>query len=179
MSQFRKDVFTGRWVIVAETEAARPCDLSFKKFTRETTFCPFCETHEASTPPEIFAVRPGGSPPNGPGWKVRVVPNSQLRLRIEGDLGRRPEGFHDKMNGIGADEVIVETPRHDRSLHELEVHDVEDVIRTWVARIIDLERDQRIRYVLIFKNHGEEAGAHITPPFHFTADGSACHSACH
>ena len=64
------------------------------------------------------------------------------------------------MNGIGADEVIIETPRHDRSLHELEVKDVEDVIRTWVARVVDLERDNRIRYVLIFKNHGEEAGAH-------------------
>jgi UDPglucose--hexose-1-phosphate uridylyltransferase len=160
MSQFRKDVFTGRWVIVAETEAVRPRDFRFKKFTRETRFCPFCETHEASTPPEIFAVRPGGSRPNGPGWKVRVVPNAQLRLRIEGDLARRPEGFHDMMNGVGADEVIVETPRHDRSLHELEVGEVADVIRTWVARLIDLEGDKRIRYVLIFKNHGEEAGAH-------------------
>lgn len=160
MSQFRKDVFTGRWVIVAEAEAVRPGDFRFKKFTRETTFCPFCETHEASTPPEIFAIRCSGSPANGPGWKVRVVPNSQLRLRIEGNLSRRPEGFHDMMNGFGADEVIVETPRHDRSLHELEANEVEDVIRTWAARIIDLERDKRIRYVLIFKNHGEEAGAH-------------------
>jgi UDPglucose--hexose-1-phosphate uridylyltransferase len=64
------------------------------------------------------------------------------------------------MNGIGADEVIVETPRHDRSLHELETNEVGDVIRTWVSRIVDLEGDKRIRYVLIFKNHGEEAGAH-------------------
>ena len=111
MSQFRKDVFTGRWVIVAETEAVQAGDLRFKKFTRETGFCPFCETHETATPPEIYAIRPGSSLPNGPGWKVRVVPNSQLRLRIEGDLGRRPEGFHDMMNGIGADEVIVETPK--------------------------------------------------------------------
>jgi len=55
MSQFRKDVFTGRWVIVAETEAVRPGDFCFKRFTRETPFCRFCETHEASTQPEIFA----------------------------------------------------------------------------------------------------------------------------
>lgn len=156
----RKDVFTGGWVIVAETDAVRPSDFHFRPFTRNTTFCPFCETNEASTPPEIFAIRPPGSRANGPGWSVRVVPNSQPRLRIEGDLGRRPEGFHDLMNGVGADEVIAETPRHDRSLHELEVHEVADVVRAWVARIIDLERDKRMRYILIYKNHGEEAGAH-------------------
>ena len=159
MSQFRKDVFTGRWVIVAQAEVVRPSDFHFKKFTRETTFCPFCETHEPSTPPEIFAIRQAGSPANGAGWAVRVVPNSQLRLRIEGDLGRRPEGFHDLMNGVGADEIIAETHRHDRSLHELEVNEITDVIRTYVARIVDLERDKRMRYVLIFKNHGKEAGA--------------------
>jgi galactose-1-phosphate uridylyltransferase len=78
MSQFRKDVFTGCWVIVAETAAVRPTDFRFKKFTRETTFCPFCETHEASTPAEIFAIRPGGCLANGPEWKVRVVPTRSL-----------------------------------------------------------------------------------------------------
>jgi len=159
MSQLRKDVFTGRWVIVAEADVVRPSDFHFKRFTRESTFCPFCETHEASTPPEISAIRQAGSPANGPGWAVRVVRNSQLRLRIEGDLRRRPEGFHDLMNGVGADEIIPETPRHDRSLHELDVHEITDVIRTYVARIIDLEQDKRMRTVLIFKNHGEEAGA--------------------
>jgi len=160
MSQLRKDVFTGRWVIVAETDVVRPADFHFKKFTRETTFCPFCESHEASTPPEIFAIRHMGSPANGPGWAVRVVPNSHLRLRIEGDLRRRPEGFHDLMNGVGADEIIAETPRHDRCLHELGVNEITEVIQTYVARILDLEHDKRMRYVLIFKNHGEEAGAH-------------------
>jgi len=160
MSQMRKDVLTGRWVIVDETTTVTPSDFTFARFVRETTFCPFCETNEASTPPEVFAIRNRGSSPNGPGWSVRVVPNSAPRLRIEGDLGRRAQGFHDLMNGIGAHEIIVETPNHDRSLHELEVPELSDVIRANVARIVDLEGDKRIRYVLIFKNHGQEAGAH-------------------
>ena len=88
---------------------------------------------------------------NGPGWSVRVVPNSQPRLRVEGEIGRRGEGFHDLMNGVGAHEIIAETPRHDRSLHELEPDEISDVIRAYVARITDLERDERMRYVLIFK----------------------------
>jgi UDPglucose--hexose-1-phosphate uridylyltransferase len=91
---------------------------------------------------------------------VRVVSNSNPLLRIEGELGRHAQGIHDLMNGVGAHEIIVETPRHDRSLHELEVHEISDVIRAYVARIIDLEGDKRMRYVLIFKNHGEGAGAH-------------------
>jgi UDPglucose--hexose-1-phosphate uridylyltransferase len=160
MSQMRKDVFTGRWVIMAETTAVRPADFHFKKFVRETTFCPFCETNEASTPAEVFAIRKRGSSPNGPGWSVRVVPNFAPRLRIEGALGRRAEGLHDLMNGVGAHEIIAETPRHDRSFHELEAHEISDVIRAYVARIVDLEGDKRMRYVLIFNNHGEVAGAH-------------------
>ncbi len=160
MSQMRKDVFTGRWVIMAETTAVRPTDFHFTKFARETTFCPFCETNEASTPPEVFAIRKPGSSANGPGWSVRAVPNVAPRLRIEGNLGRRAEGFHDVMNGVGAHEIIVETPRHDRSLHELEIPEISDVIRACVARLVDLEGDKRMRYVLIFKNHGEQAGAH-------------------
>jgi UDPglucose--hexose-1-phosphate uridylyltransferase len=160
MSQMRKDVFTGRWVIMAETTTVRPSDFYFKRFVRETTFCPFCETNEASTPPEVFAIRNPASSPNGPGWSVRVVPNSAPRLRIEGKLGPRAEGVHDLMNGVGAHEIIAETPRHDRSLHELEIHEIADVIRAYIARMVDLEGDKRIRYVLIFKNHGEEAGAH-------------------
>ena len=160
MSQMRKDVFTGRWVIMAETDTVSPADFQFKPVTRGDDFCPFCETNESSTPPEVFAIRSVGSLANKPGWQVRVVPNNRPRLRIEGDLGRRGEGFHDLMNGIGAHEIIAETPRHDRSLHELEVAEIADVIRACIARIVDLERDPRIRYVLIFKNHGEEGGAH-------------------
>jgi len=160
MSQMRKDIFTGRWVIVAETDAIQPSALRFKPFARDAAFCPFCETNEASTPPELFAIRRPGSMANGPGWSVRVVPNFRPHLRIEGDLERRGEGFYDLMNGVGAHEIIAETPRHDRSLHELEPNEISDVMRAYAARITDLEGDRRIRYVLIFKNHGEGAGAH-------------------
>ena len=115
MSQIRKDVFTGRWVIMAETTTVQLSDFHFKRFIRDPTFCPFCENNEASTPLEVFAIRNPGSSPNGPGWSVRVVPNSDPRLRIEGKLGQRADGFHDLMNGVGAHEIIAETaPRLQR-----------------------------------------------------------------
>jgi galactose-1-phosphate uridylyltransferase len=62
-------------------------------------------------------------------------------------------------------------PRHDHSLHELEIHDICDVIRAYVARLVDLEGDKRMRYVLIFKNHGEQAGAHTHQSFNLSVDG--------
>jgi len=160
MSQMRKDVFTDRWAIVAETNILQALDLPFKKLTKEGSFCPFCENNEAATPPEVFAIRSPGSFPNRPGWLVRVVPNCNPRLKIEGELRPRADGFYDLMNGVGAHEIIAESPRHDRVLHELEVDEIADVIRAYEARILDLDKDKRMRYVLIFKNHGQEAGAH-------------------
>lgn len=160
MSQMRKDMFTDRWVIVADGHGLQLPDFHFKRFTRGTTSCSFCEGNEAATPREVFANRNLASAPNAPGWSVRVVPNSLPLLRIEGELARRAEGLHDLMNGVGAHEIIVETPRHDHSLHELEIEEISNVIKAYVARIIDLEGDKRVHYVLVFKNHGEGAGAH-------------------
>ena len=141
MTQMRRDIFTDRWVIVEQNERVQPGDLRFEKFTHDTRVCPFCEGNEGATPPEVFAIRNRGSSPNGPGWSVRVVPNSQPRLRIEGELERHAEGLHDLMNGVGAHEIIAETARHDRSLHELEIEEISDVIRAYIARIVDLEGD--------------------------------------
>jgi len=74
MSNMRKDIFTDRWVIVADGDGLQPTDFHFKKFARDTGFCPFCESNESATPEEVFAIRNRTSSPNGPGWSVRVVP---------------------------------------------------------------------------------------------------------
>ena len=57
MSKMRKDIFTDRWVIVADGDGLQPTDFHFKKFARGTGFCPFCERNEAATPEEVFAIR--------------------------------------------------------------------------------------------------------------------------
>lgn len=159
MSELRKEIFSGRWVITEQTQAVVASEFRFKPFVHDSNSCPFCEGNEPCTCHEVFAIRQPGTRANGAGWLVRVVPDAKPKLRVEGDLGRRAVGFHDLMNGVGAHEIIVETPRHDRSLHELEVPDIVNIIRAYAARITDLRRDKRIRYVLIFKNHGEQADA--------------------
>ena len=122
-----------------------------------------------ATPPEILAYRPnpngGPAPPkDSPGWTVRVVPNKFPALGIEGNLNRRAEGMFDRMNGIGAHEVIIETPDHAASLATMKDRRVEDSLWAFRDRILDLKQDKRFKYILIFKNHGEAAGASLEHP---------------
>ena len=163
MPELRKDPIVGRWVIISTDRAKRPTDFARDAVKMKGGFCPFCYGNEAKTPPEIQAYRPnqnGGSPQrDGPGWTVRVVPNKFPALGIEGTLNRQAEGMFDKMNGIGAHEVIVETNDHNATLATLPPKRIEDVLWTYRDRILDLKKDRRFKYILIFKNHGESAGA--------------------
>ena len=162
MPELRKDPITGRWVIIATERARRPSDFVHEpEPKRPGSFCPFCYGNEGKTPPEILAYRTNGTAPNTPGWTVRVVPNKFPALGIEGDLGRQGEGLFDKMNGIGAHEVIIESPEHEKTLEQLPEKRIEDVLWAFRDRILDLKKDRRFRYILIFKNQGEAAGASL------------------
>jgi UDPglucose--hexose-1-phosphate uridylyltransferase len=161
MPELRKDPIHGRWVIISTERSRRPSDFATEERRSIGGFCPLCEGNEDRTPPEIIAFRDNGTPPNSPGWTLRVVPNKFPALRIEGELDREGEGIYDKMNGIGAHEVVIETPRHEETLATLPLKDATNVLLAYRERIIDLRRDQRLRYVLVFKNHGVSAGASL------------------
>src|SRR5439155_21863359 len=121
--------------------------------------CPFCPGHEEMTPREVLAYREDGSPANAPGWSLRVVPNKFPALQVEGQFDRTGEGMFDRMNGIGAHEVIIETPHHDRSFAQMSEPEIERVLWAYRERMLDLKRDFRLRYILVFKNQGAAAGA--------------------
>lgn len=169
MPELRKDPITGRWVIISTDRAKRPTDFVREPVKQKGGFCPFCPGNESKTPPEVLGYRSstiGGpeAPRDTPGWRVRVVPNKFPALGIEGNLDRAPEGMFDKMNGIGAHEVVIETPEHEKTLATLPIKRVEDVIWAFRDRMIDLKKDKRFKYILIFKNHGEPAGASLEHP---------------
>jgi len=161
MPELRKDPIHGSWVIISTERSRRPSDFAPEERRSIGGFCPLCEGNEDRTPPEVFAIRDNGTLPNSPGWSLRVVPNKFPALRIEGELNRVGEGIYDKMNGIGAHEVVIETPRHYETLATLPLKAVENVLRAYRERIIDLRRDERLRYVIVFKNYGVSAGASL------------------
>jgi UDPglucose--hexose-1-phosphate uridylyltransferase len=161
MPELRKEPVSGRWVIIASERSARPTDFKSTPQPIKSNFCPFCEGNEAKTPPEIMAYREKGTKANTRGWRVRVVPNKFPALQIEGKQNKRGEGIYDMMNGIGAHEVIIESPKHVLSLTALDNGSVEEVLWCYRDRLIDLKKDKRFVYGLLFKNVGVSAGASL------------------
>jgi UDPglucose--hexose-1-phosphate uridylyltransferase len=160
MPELRRDPVTGRWVIIAADRQKRPSDFRFDRpaiLGREQ--CPFCPGRESLTPPEILSYRQNGGGPNSPGWDIRVVPNKFPALQVEGNLDRVGDGMFDRMGGVGAHEVIIETPDHGRTLAWMSEPEIERVLWAYRERMLDLKRDIRMQYILVFKNHGAAAGA--------------------
>jgi len=162
--ELRKDPVLGRWVIISTDRARRPREIKDGAPASGAKGCPFCAGRERLTPPETLAFRPPGGRANGPGWEVRVVPNKFPALRVEGELEKQGCGIYDRMNGIGAHEVIIETPEHSRRIEEQSRDSVAKVFEACKLRIADLSRDMRFKYILVFRNEGVDAGSSLSHP---------------
>jgi UDPglucose--hexose-1-phosphate uridylyltransferase len=159
MPELRKDPVMGRWVIIATKRAKRPDQFSPPHESPQEGECPFCLGNEKQTPPEISAIREAASNNNNSSeWQIRVIPSIKPMLKIEGELGRRGQGIYDMMNGIGAHEVVIETPQHINNITDLPLDQIDKVLQVYVQRIKDLGKDKRFKYVLVFKNQGWAAG---------------------
>jgi UDPglucose--hexose-1-phosphate uridylyltransferase len=161
MPELRKDPVLGRWIIIATERGKRPTDFIISEPSSKGGFCPLCPGNEKTTPNEVLSYGPEGRRPNTPGWDLRVVPNKYPALVIEGDLKKEGEGLYDKMNGIGAHEVLVETPNHNEFFTSLPPARMVKIFMAFRDRLLDLKKDKRFKYVMIFKNHGRAAGASL------------------
>ena len=161
-TEIRRDPVTGRTVVIDRGASKRRHDFDLEpvRLDDAAAACPLCEGREGDAGPEILAWREGG-PANVPGWSVRVVPNRNPKLRIEGGMELRNQGFFESRDGLGAHEVIVETPLHDQPLHALDADRLWRVLWAWRTRMQDLQRDSRFASIVIFKNHGRAAGARL------------------
>jgi UDPglucose--hexose-1-phosphate uridylyltransferase len=165
--ELRIDPLTGLRVVLAPARADRP--FSFESSTvhegaREQ--CPLCEGHESWTPPETYAVRPGGGEPDTPGWTVRAVPNKYPLLEPgeaaapEDPLGSGRGDPELLVTGTatGHHEVIVHTPEHHASMTELDEAQFERAITGWRVRS-RAHSDAACVHVMV--NEGAAAGASL------------------
>jgi UDPglucose--hexose-1-phosphate uridylyltransferase len=148
--ELRKDPITRSWVITGDGEQGR----------QQEAFCRYCP--DAPQAPQIISSMPsvdGGHP-----WSARAVVHPTPIYRIEGEPQRTGEGLYDKMRTIGAHELLVENPRHDRQLWQASDAELEQFLTLAAQRIQDLKRDWRFKYVTISKNHGAIAGQEFEHP---------------
>jgi len=164
MPQLRKDPVTSRWVIVNVEKPSGIEAFDTPPKTKSSKTCPFCPGSEAMTPPEIVATREKGGAKGSGGWQIRVVPNKFPALKIEESVEKTAVGIYDKLGGFGAHEVIIENPDHDQEIADSSVEQVALVLKTFRDRCLDLRKDSRIKYILIFKNYGQDAGASLEHP---------------
>jgi UDPglucose--hexose-1-phosphate uridylyltransferase len=165
LNELRKDPLLGRWIAVL-SESVPPSEYR-QDLSPETVLeksCMLCAGRESETVAEILRIRNTSSTSASHTWWTRVIPNFNPVFKVEGDLGRRGEGMYDKMNSIGANEVIIESPHHNVQPEDMGLEQMSRVIQTYRDRISDLEKDSRLRYTLIYKNHGMSAGSQLGHP---------------
>ena len=163
MPEIRIDPLSGHRTIIAGDRSLRPggqprCDPP-EPIDRERD--PFAEGHEGQTPAELYALRPGGGPPDSPGWTVRVVPNLYPALAAPG--GDRPAreanpDLFTALPAVGAHEVIINGPQPVLSLAELPAEQVAGAVAVWRERM-SVHADSA--YVQLIVNERREAGASL------------------
>ncbi|MHB9131736.1 MAG: galactose-1-phosphate uridylyltransferase [Armatimonadota bacterium] len=170
MSEFRHNLATNEWIILAAERAKRPED-----FTRSRPpvveippydpRCPFCPGHEAMTPAPILTI-PSGSEAGG--WDLRVVPNKFPALAPSHEdccqVTNVNVGPYLRRDGIGHHEVVIETPLHNCDLPMLSSEHMERVMEAYCRRYNALMSHVSTELVVVFRNHGVKAGTSLLHP---------------
>ncbi|MDD2449093.1 MAG: UTP--glucose-1-phosphate uridylyltransferase [Sulfurimonas sp.] len=157
MSDIRLDTINNKYVIIAPERLHRPNLQSYSREKSSKVNCPFCEGNEHMTPNEVYALR--YNEPNKGMWKTRVVPNLYKAVQVELEDKSQRDGVFEFKSGVGAHEILIDSPCHDCDINDLSVFDVENWLRTMILRIEDLKDDKRLIHLSIFKNFGQNAGA--------------------
>ncbi|MBE3518730.1 MAG: galactose-1-phosphate uridylyltransferase [Firmicutes bacterium] len=193
MTTVRYDVLSGSFCVIAQERSKRPLDFPGAQKHEEpgrarVENCPFCPGNENMTPPEVAAFREGGER-DGPGWSVRVVPNKYpafIPMEESGEeeedafkhclkdlsefAGSPGEAMYWELPGIGAHEVIIDSPAHNGTLGTYSPATAGLIVRMLRERHLALSMRPEIAYVHLFRNWGPEGGASLSHP-HFQAVG--------
>jgi UDPglucose--hexose-1-phosphate uridylyltransferase len=160
--EVRVDPLSGRRTIIAADRATRPGAWlpTPAPAPIDPAGDPFAEGNEGQTPPERYAVRPAGGPADGPGWRVRVVPNRYPALDRQSPV---PEpqanpALFTAVAAAGDHEVIVNAPDCVGSLAELDRDQVVLAVDVWRERIVHHHRAACVHLIV---NEGAAAGASL------------------
>lgn len=140
-AEIRKHYYRERYVIIAPKRNLRPDSFSHASEAHKVPnpTCHFCHNTEAP----LFAL------PSAKHWQVKVIKNAFPALSLD-----NPKAF-------GAQEVVINTPDHDKEFSELSLEHIGQLFEAYRHRLTALKAVEGVRYVLIFKNDGPLAGASV------------------
>lgn len=144
-SEIRKDYIEEKYVIIAPDRGKRPHDVVDESGIRNQEAggtCHFCP-QQLDREKCLLEVGTHGR------WRIKVIPN------------RFPIVSADNPKAYGRHEVVVETQEHERGLEDLPATHIAKLLEVYADRTRAMMDDNRIAYILIFKNSGERAGASI------------------
>ncbi len=163
MPEFRQNLATKEWVILASERGKRPSDFSKEHVARPTPppfkeDCPFCPGHEDKTPEPVYRFPEEGN------WQVRVVPNRFAALQPNLGTTRSFVGKFLSAKGFGIAEVVIESPRHDTTIATMDIKEVSNVLLAYRSRLHDISQNDKVNLITIFRNHGPLAGTSLEHP---------------
>ncbi len=156
MLELRKDYTLDRWVIVASVRSKRPREYEQKTKAKEQKTCVFCPGNEALTPPEIGRIEKNNK------WSLRWFPNKFPFVEQKGSQKIKTKNkFFTHSSAYGKHEVITDTNKHNMQLWGTKKEHIKLLLEVINKRIVALQKLKNIKYILVFKNHGEKAGTSI------------------
>lgn len=163
MSEFRQNLATKEWVIIAPGRSSRPHDFRSEQNNGPVSpahraDCPFCLGNEYKTAIELLRIERDGE------WLMRAVENRFSALSSEASVERTQEGVFLKCGSYGHAEVIIESPKHNETLATMERSQVHDLLRLYRQRMAEISMMPNIAIVMLFRNWGEHAGTSLEHP---------------
>lgn len=162
-NHLRQNLATKKWVIFAPNRGKRPTDFTFKKEKEKLPeyeeTCPFCPGNEDKLTEIIYEVKNKSTQ-----WQNRVVPNKFPALKYRKSSERYKVGLYTAMPGLGKHEVIIESPRHDLNIAQMNNYEVELIIDTYHKRYQEIMKEKEFIIPIIFRNHGKGAGTSLIHP---------------
>ena len=163
MPEFRFNVLTQEWVIIATERAKRPMEFAQSVPRLDLPpldpTCPFCPGNESMTSEEVFRI-----PDQRSSWQTRVIKNKFPALDETLIPDTSGDFFQPKIDGFGIHEVIIDSPRHDRGITQLSIPEISSILHTYRNRYRFHEQDPRVKHIILFKNNGEKAGSSLMHP---------------
>lgn len=163
MSEFRQNLATKEWVIIASDREQRPKDFRIDaeqngEAPGYRADCPFCPGNEEQTSKELLRVEHDGT------WRIRAVENRYSPLQNTRSVQRTAKGRFLKSEACGRAEVIIESPQHDDTLASLNPQHFEDLLHVYRQRMTEISMMPNIAIVMLFRNYGPHAGTSLEHP---------------